>query len=161
MWLSHPGFMELVKNWWNGSAPRANWEGMKFHWKLKDLKAKFKEWNILHFGRIEERKQDVINQIEELDAKENEGTFDMLLNRWMEVANSVPFSSVASPLWSPPGLGCIKMNFDGSSEGNPGPSGVGGVFRDENGKVIALFSGPIGNGDSLRAEICALMEGLR
>jgi len=26
--------------------------------------------------------------------------------------------------------GFIKLNFDGASKGNPGPAGIGGLFRD-------------------------------
>ncbi|XP_010263157.1 PREDICTED: uncharacterized protein LOC104601500 [Nelumbo nucifera] len=48
MWLLHLDFKEKVKQWWNEINPRANWAGMKFHWKLKELKVKIKEWNILH-----------------------------------------------------------------------------------------------------------------
>ncbi|XP_010275990.1 PREDICTED: uncharacterized protein LOC104610867 [Nelumbo nucifera] len=75
MWLLHLEFKDKVKTWWNESNPKVNWEGMKFHWKLKELKVKIKEWNSLHFGRLEEKKQQLISKIEELDAKEERGCF--------------------------------------------------------------------------------------
>ena len=34
----------------------------------------------------------------------------------------------------------LKINTDGSSRGNPGQAGVGGVGRDTNGNVIFMFS---------------------
>ena len=42
--------------------------------------------------------------------------------------------------WSPPPLGTLKINTDGSSRGNPGQAGVGGIGRDSLGKVIFFFS---------------------
>lgn len=37
-------------------------------------------------------------------------------------------------------MGTLKVNTDGSSRGNPGPVGVGGVGRDSSGSVVFLFS---------------------
>ncbi|XP_019055873.1 PREDICTED: SPX domain-containing membrane protein At4g22990-like, partial [Nelumbo nucifera] len=54
-----------------------------------------------------------------------------------------------------------KLNFDGSSLGKPGPSRVRGAFRDGEGRLVALYSGPMGVGDSLRAEVMPLLQGLR
>lgn len=34
--------------------------------------------------------------------------------------------------WSPSLVGTIKLNINGSSFGNPGHAGVGGIFRDAN-----------------------------
>ncbi|KAK2651368.1 hypothetical protein Ddye_011224 [Dipteronia dyeriana] len=43
-------------------------------------------------------------------------------------------------LWNPPsGLG-FKFNVGGSSRGNPGSPGIGGVLRDNSGKVLGMFS---------------------
>ncbi|KAF7815579.1 CHD3-type chromatin-remodeling factor PICKLE isoform X1 [Senna tora] len=36
--------------------------------------------------------------------------------------------------WNKPLPGMVKFNSDGSSLGNPGPAGVGGLFRDEEGR---------------------------
>ena len=38
-----------------------------------------------------------------------------------------------------PGEHFIKMNFDGASKGNPGPIGLGGIFRDSKGKTRWVF----------------------
>ena len=42
--------------------------------------------------------------------------------------------------WRPPPGDILKINTDGSSRGNPGQAGVGGVGRDTNGNVIFMFS---------------------
>jgi len=42
--------------------------------------------------------------------------------------------------WLLPPNGFLKINTDGSSRGNPGPAGIGGVGRDSAGSVIFLFS---------------------
>lgn len=42
--------------------------------------------------------------------------------------------------WQLPPHGVLKINTDGSSRGNPGPVGIGGIGRDSLGSVIFLFS---------------------
>ncbi|XP_057862869.2 uncharacterized protein LOC131071167 [Cryptomeria japonica] len=39
-------------------------------------------------------------------------------------------------IWSPPNPGWLKLNFDGASRGNPGPSGIGYVIRDHTGETL-------------------------
>ncbi|XP_020525396.1 uncharacterized protein LOC110007619 [Amborella trichopoda] len=41
-------------------------------------------------------------------------------------------------LWVSPPLGCIKLNFDGSFFGNPGPAGIGRVFQYSSGVEIFM-----------------------
>ncbi|KAL4378031.1 hypothetical protein GQ457_02G027360 [Hibiscus cannabinus] len=62
--------------------------------------------------------------------------------------------------WSPPLAGFWKFNVDGSARGKPGPAGCGGVLRDGDGHIIALFSGPLGILDSNVAEIRAIAAAL-
>lgn len=62
--------------------------------------------------------------------------------------------------WSPPSAGFIVCNVDGASKGNPGPSGVGGVFRDENKKILGYFSLNIGHGWANEAEVRAILNAL-
>ncbi|GKV13012.1 hypothetical protein SLEP1_g24089 [Rubroshorea leprosula] len=62
--------------------------------------------------------------------------------------------------WSKPSFGCIKLNTDGASEGNPGPAGAGGVFRDHLGNFIIGFSRKVGFATSLAAELWAIRDGL-
>lgn len=48
-----------------------------------------------------------------------------------------------------------------SSRGKPGPSGIGGVLRDEFGTVWCFFSCPAGVIESNLAELLAVREALR
>ena len=41
--------------------------------------------------------------------------------------------------WTPPTCGVLKINTDGSSRGNPGPAGIGGVVRCSSGDVKFFF----------------------
>ncbi|XP_019052686.1 PREDICTED: uncharacterized protein LOC109114475 [Nelumbo nucifera] len=63
-------------------------------------------------------------------------TMDGMLRKWGEIAKSTQTKSVMSVSWTPSPAGFMKLNFDGSSMGNPGQSGIGGVFRDENGVIL-------------------------
>ena len=55
----------------------------------------------------------------------------------------------------------LKIFFDGSSHGNPGPSGIGIMVFDESGRVLDKFSKFIGFGTNNEAEYHALIEALR
>lgn len=57
--------------------------------------------------------------------------------------------------WSPPPPNVLKWNVDGSSKGKPGEAGIGGVLRDGQGVVIAMFSAHVGIKDSNEAEFMA------
>ncbi|XP_077242341.1 uncharacterized protein LOC143882820 [Tasmannia lanceolata] len=63
--------------------------------------------------------------------------------------------------WHPPSDGLIKLNFDGSSLGNPGEAGLGGLCRNDKGKVLWAYSGPIGVADSNEAEVRAAHSGIK
>ncbi|KAK3218848.1 hypothetical protein Dsin_012818 [Dipteronia sinensis] len=39
-------------------------------------------------------------------------------------------------VWLPPTGDALKVNVDGSARGNPGSAGIGGVMRDNSGKVL-------------------------
>ena len=41
--------------------------------------------------------------------------------------------------WLPPPDGFVKINMDGSSRGNPGSAGIGGIGRDYFGSVVFVF----------------------
>ena len=62
--------------------------------------------------------------------------------------------------WTPPSLGWAKLNTDGSSRGNPGIAGGGGVIRDSFGVWVGGFSRAIGHTTSVQAELRALKDGL-
>ena len=55
----------------------------------------------------------------------------------------------------------LKIFFDGSSHGNPGPSGIGIVILDELGRVLDKLSRFIGFKTNNEAEYHALIEALR
>ncbi|KAF7815070.1 Ribonuclease H protein [Senna tora] len=62
--------------------------------------------------------------------------------------------------WKAPTPGTFKINVDGSSRGNPGKSGVGGLIRDSNGTMMVGFSVSFGFNDILYAELFAIKYGL-
>uniref|UniRef100_A0A2N9HGS1 RNase H type-1 domain-containing protein n=1 Tax=Fagus sylvatica TaxID=28930 RepID=A0A2N9HGS1_FAGSY len=54
-----------------------------------------------------------------------------------------------------------KLNTDGSSLGNPGIAGGGGVIRDSCGSWLGGFSRTIGHTTSVQAELRALLDGMQ
>ncbi|KAL5724525.1 hypothetical protein ACHQM5_007773 [Ranunculus cassubicifolius] len=62
--------------------------------------------------------------------------------------------------WAPPPLGYIKINTDGASKGNPGPSGWGSIFRDENNKIRGVYYGGLGISSSHMEETMAVTHSL-
>lgn len=62
--------------------------------------------------------------------------------------------------WQFPRAGFVALNTDGSSLGNPGLSGFGGVVRDSQGRWLFGFAGHLGVTDCLRAELVAILYGL-
>ncbi|KAF5449942.1 hypothetical protein F2P56_030338 [Juglans regia] len=63
--------------------------------------------------------------------------------------------------WHKPPSGWFKLNTDGSSLGNPGASGIGGVIRNDQGRLMQAFASPIGPGTNNKVELLALLTGLR
>lgn len=53
-----------------------------------------------------------------------------------------------------------KLNTDGSSKGNPGQAGFGGVFREERGHWVLGFFGRLTACTSLEAELWGIPQGL-
>jgi len=58
------------------------------------------------------------------------------------------------------GAGKFKLNTDGSSRGNPGKAGYGGVIRDDCGCWILGFYGRLEDCSSLEAELWGIFRGL-
>ena len=68
---------------------------------------------------------------------------------------------VPTPIkWSPPPLGWFKLNIDGSSLGNPGLAGGGGVIWNHLGEWVGGFSRVIGFTTSVQAKLRTLKGGL-
>jgi len=63
--------------------------------------------------------------------------------------------------WEPPPRGWMVLNTDGAAKGNPGQAGAGGVLRGENSEWIIGFSEGLGYCSSVRAELRAVLRGLR
>ncbi|XP_077242381.1 uncharacterized protein LOC143882877 [Tasmannia lanceolata] len=63
--------------------------------------------------------------------------------------------------WEAPPEGYLKINFDGSSLGNPGPAGIGGLAKNSAGVVSWAFAGPIGRSHSSGAEVKAAFQGIK
>ena len=55
----------------------------------------------------------------------------------------------------------LIIHADGASRGNPGPSAIGVVIEDEQGRVVARISKAIGITTNNRAEYLALIAGLK
>lgn len=77
------------------------------------------------------------------------------------IIDSPPLTMQVAHWWKPPRENTLKLNFDGSSMGNPGPSGMGGTIFDSSGSCLVAYLGPLGVRDSMSAEIKALLYGLR
>ncbi|XP_042964739.1 uncharacterized protein LOC122298962 [Carya illinoinensis] len=63
--------------------------------------------------------------------------------------------------WKRPPQDWMKLNSDGSSLGNPGPAGAGGVIRDSLGRLHTAYSVFLGQGSNNFAELRSLLEGVR
>ncbi|KAF5472295.1 hypothetical protein F2P56_009026 [Juglans regia] len=61
--------------------------------------------------------------------------------------------------WSMPPSGWIKLNCNGSCQNNP--SGGGGILQDMDGNFKAAFSSHFGLGTNNKAELRAILEGIR
>ncbi|XP_077211418.1 uncharacterized protein LOC143846751 [Tasmannia lanceolata] len=78
--------------------------------------------------------------------------FDEMFDWWRK---SITGGSRALP------IGWTKLNFDGSSLGNPGPAGIGRLYRDFRGDTIWAYSGPLGLCNSNEAEVRAVHQGIK
>jgi ribonuclease HI len=54
----------------------------------------------------------------------------------------------------------LIANTDGASFGNPGPSGLGVVLHDTEGKILREYFESIGHGTNNRAEYMALLKSI-
>lgn len=59
------------------------------------------------------------------------------------------------------GEGWFKLNIDGASKSNPGAAGIGGVIMNHKGDFIAAFAKNIGIATNNKAEVWALVQGLK
>ena len=59
--------------------------------------------------------------------------------------------------WTPPPPGFIKINIDGASRGNPGPTGFDLVLRNHTGEIIHLVAGFLGENTNNVADLLSLI----
>ena len=62
--------------------------------------------------------------------------------------------------WEPPDSSLVKLNFDGSSRGNPGESSIRVCLRNHLGEVLSFYAVPISPSTNNMAEATTLLEGL-
>lgn len=68
--------------------------------------------------------------------------------------NAIPYS------WQKPGIGCIKLNFDGASKCGSHSASIGGVYRNHEGMFMLGYAERIGRATSSVAEFVAARRGL-
>jgi ribonuclease HI len=91
-----------------------------------------------------------------------------ILQAWQLNLSEDPRQNVIRPVkiscslntWSPPPPGFVKLNFDGSSKGNPGPTGFGAVLRDNEGRILHITAGYLGFNTNNVAELWSLLKGI-
>lgn len=62
--------------------------------------------------------------------------------------------------WLPPPSEYWKLNTDGSSQGNPGKAGAGGIIRNSDGGWVKGFQQSIGHATAIVAELWGILSGL-
>ncbi|GAU17935.1 hypothetical protein TSUD_330600 [Trifolium subterraneum] len=62
--------------------------------------------------------------------------------------------------WQPPGADWLKCNIDGASNGNPGLSSCGGIFRNSSSDFVYGFAEHLGVATSFYAELCGAMRAI-
>lgn len=55
----------------------------------------------------------------------------------------------------------IKLNFDGASKGNSSPAGMGGLFRDDQGRTKWIYADNGGFMSNNEAKLMAVRQGLQ
>ncbi|CAA7395566.1 unnamed protein product [Spirodela intermedia] len=67
---------------------------------------------------------------------------DTPLARFTTFTSSWPHltTTIRSVRWTPPSVGRWKLNIDGASQGNPGPTRGGGILRDSIRCILFVFS---------------------
>ncbi|CAJ2657171.1 unnamed protein product [Trifolium pratense] len=86
------------------------------------------------------------------------GNFALLLRACFLTQQMVTTTKLVK--WNALGSTDMILNVDGSSIGNPGASGFGGLIRNSDGAWVHGFSGNIGFSNILHAELMALYHGL-
>ncbi|XP_058103385.1 uncharacterized protein LOC131246942 [Magnolia sinica] len=78
----------------------------------------------------------------------------------LQLPTPLKHSSSVLVKWSKPTPGWVQLNVDGSNLSNPGPSGGGGICRNDRGVFLFAFSVAYVNGSNNLAELCAIHNGM-
>ena len=84
----------------------------------------------------------------------------IVMSKWKEVAFSNPLKPCMAHRWILP-AGVLKLNFHGSAHGNRGRAGLGSLVLDSNSQILFSYSGPARLWTFNKAELLALLTGLR
>ncbi|KAF5183247.1 hypothetical protein FRX31_027167 [Thalictrum thalictroides] len=87
------------------------------------------------------------------------GTEFNILNTF-QIPLKLPRSpSIKACKWFLPSQPFIKMNTDGASKGNPGPAGLGAIYRDDKGHTLGGIAPGLEEMNSFMAEYWAIVVG--
>ena len=87
---------------------------------------------------------------------------DLIVLRKLRIHRMTPEALISLPVsWCPSRLSWFKVNSDGASNGAPGPSGAGGIFRIFNGKSIGTFVVTLGIQFAFQVELQAVMRAVQ
>ncbi|KAF6162807.1 hypothetical protein GIB67_029076 [Kingdonia uniflora] len=70
-------------------------------------------------------------------------------------------SNIESCRWLLPKANEVKIYCDGSVMGNPGPAGIGMMYKNNTGEVLGTFSKSIGQATNYIAEITTIISGVQ
>ncbi|KAK7251106.1 hypothetical protein RIF29_34021 [Crotalaria pallida] len=84
------------------------------------------------------------------------------INQYSHISSSIVGASSSPRMvsWSKPVNEAWCVNVDGSSLGNPGPAGYGGLIHSSNGEWLCGFSGHVGHATNLQVELYVVLQGL-
>ncbi|KAF5740641.1 F-box protein GID2 [Tripterygium wilfordii] len=107
-------------------------------------------------------KQDDDGDDDEEEVNKETGFVHLDENSLFEVFKHVDARTLGPAVWSLPPLGMFKLNVDGACFNDKGSCGVGGVMRDDRGRVSFSFScyrqGVL---DPMKIESLAVLVGLQ
>ncbi|CAN1126125.1 Putative ribonuclease H protein At1g65750 [Linum perenne] len=91
--------------------------------------------------------------------------FNLVLSSWKtnQLGREAPGQARQTQLiaWRPGDEGWTTLNTDGSRLTHSGSTAIGGLLRDDGGRFISAFTGNIGDCSITRAELSAIVQGLK
>lgn len=157
---SHP----FAKNMWLQIPPIMAWNIQK-EWNNRVFKEERKNSNVIS-NIIKQQMRENVNTGSTCISKVLPTLLDLhLRKKWGIQPNLLKLNQNnvllrESCSWLSLDSGWIKCNFDGCSKGNPSLSGVGGLIKDQGGRLIEVYGTNLGIGTNKRAESMAAWMGL-